>query len=139
MRRSAATVAGGGCLCDVGNTAFVLADGEEVRSNRVETRIKRPPCVKKYVDKSTACLGDELTYTVMIENPCHELWSDLCFTDFIPDGTAYVPHSFCVNGEERRPQMEGRRLTCPLRLGDCEEITVRFKVKLVGSHCCNCD
>ncbi|MCL2695846.1 MAG: DUF11 domain-containing protein [Clostridiales bacterium] len=126
------------CLCKVENEASVFGEDMEAHSNRVETRIKRPPCVEKFVDKNKARMGEELCYTVVIKNPCPDELRDLLFVDRIPKGTAFVPGSFCVNGKEVKPCIEDGKITHKIcRLDGCEELVIHFKVRLVGKgHCC---
>ena len=52
----------------------------------------------KTVDKPTANLGEELTYTARFENTGADGAASFVVTDAIPDGTSYVPNSLAIDG-----------------------------------------
>lgn len=85
------------------NKAQVIADCNEVTSNTVETFVKMPPVVFKDVDKSEACIGDILNYSVTIRNDSMREMTNVIFSDTIPTGTIYVPDSFEFNGVVQSP------------------------------------
>ena len=51
----------------------------------------------KTEDRSTAAIGDVVTYTVTLTNICTQPLQNVRFTDYIPAGLAFVPGSVVVN------------------------------------------
>ena len=48
------------------NTAQIISDCLVIDSNTVETIVRIPPTIYKEVDKCEACVGDILTYTIIM-------------------------------------------------------------------------
>jgi uncharacterized repeat protein (TIGR01451 family) len=54
----------------------------------------------KSVDNSVVCVGDTVTYTVIIENTCSHPLTEVFFIDILPEGLEFVSGSVTVNGLE---------------------------------------
>ena len=52
----------------------------------------------KSEDRSTAAVGDTVTYTIMMSNACVQPLENAVFRDYLPQGLAFVPGSVMVNG-----------------------------------------
>lgn len=82
------------------NTATVnYTNGTPVNSNTVTTLVEAPAVgITKKVNRTTAKLGDILTYTMTVSNTSNVPVTGIVLTDQIPSGTTLVPGSVTVNG-----------------------------------------
>lgn len=87
-------------------TVEFLSEGPEVIGNDYAiddislNEIQIPTFVpQKTVDSSTAAVGDTVTFTVTLSNPCESPLTDLRFRDPVPAGLSFLPGSVEVNGE----------------------------------------
>ncbi|MGL4655755.1 MAG: DUF7507 domain-containing protein, partial [Sarcina sp.] len=84
----------------------------------------------KFVDKSSANIGDILTYTIRVRNSGNTDAINVVFKDTVPDGVEFVNNSVTVNGNG----VLGASLTSGVSLGTIksgETKVVSFKVKVV--------
>jgi len=104
-------------------------------SNEVTTELEKVELTAiKKVDKSTADIGDILTYTIEITNTGTVTAMDVKFTDDIPEGTEFVPDSLYVDGVLQL----GVKPSDTVLLGDIEPgqtVTVTFKVEVIFIPC----
>lgn len=87
-------------------TVEFLSEGPEVIGNDYAiddislNEIQIPTFVpQKTVDSSTAAVGDTVTFTVTLSNPCESPLTGLCFRDPVPAGLSFLPGSVEINGE----------------------------------------
>lgn len=87
-------------------TVEFLSEGPEVIGNDYAiddislNEIQIPTFVpQKTVDSSTAAVGDTVTFTVTLSNPCESPLTDLRFRDPVPAGLSFLPGSVEINGE----------------------------------------
>ncbi|WP_315907095.1 DUF11 domain-containing protein, partial [Priestia koreensis] len=68
-------------------------------SNTVTTQFETPRLnATKSVDQAFAEVGDQLTYTVVLNNTGTLPLTNVVFTDLDPAGTTFVPGSVTING-----------------------------------------
>jgi len=109
----------------------------EVTSNQTTTRP-----IKLRIEKKQDCdivlVGEDIKYTVEIENLCSTDIENLTFKDELHDCFEYVDESFRVDGETRTPEFQGNTLYYKIdELKSCEIITITFEVA-VTDNCCDC-
>ena len=78
----------------------VAAVGNDFAIDDIALREVRLPEFKlvKSEDKSIAAIGDIVTYTVALDNPCEQPLENVTFLDYIPVGLEFVPGSVIING-----------------------------------------
>ena len=88
----------------------------------------------KSVDKSRANAGEELRYTVVVENTGDSDATNLEITDVLPDYVTYINNSLNVSGDNVRSyddedlfENQGIRVS---RLREGDEITITFRVRI---------
>lgn len=94
----------------VHNKAQVETTCHTSTSNCVETYLKKPLCICKFVDKKEACRRDILTYTILIKNASLVKETQVVFTDQMDDNVEYIDDSFRVNGENQTPALDNHTL-----------------------------
>lgn len=115
------------------NTASVIFNEESISSNTVTTNLLLAPVLTKSVDKSSAYIGDTLTYTVLIENMSLAEITSLQFTDVLPDGSEYVADSFTLNSASATPVLTGNTLTFTVdTLTASGSVTLSYQVLVTG-------
>lgn len=115
------------------NTASVMFNEESVSSNTVTTNLLLAPVLTKSVDKSTAYVGDTLTYTVVINNVSLADITNLPFTDILPDGSEYVEESFALDSVAATPVLAGNTLTFTIdSLTASGSATLSYQVTVKG-------
>ena len=62
-----------------------------------EVRLPQFDLVKSE-DRSTAAIGDVVTYTITLSNVCQQPLTNILFWDYIPAGLDFIPGSVMVNG-----------------------------------------
>jgi len=84
--------------------------------------------ISKDVDKPTAMLGDNLTYTITYENVGAIEATEVVITDYIPENTTYIPDSAIPSAT-----FDGHTLTWDLgSLAAGEKGSVSFKVEITS-------
>lgn len=81
-------------------TDEVTTQNYTVTSNLViiEPAVAAQLAVTKNVDRTTANVGDVLTYTVFARNTGNTPLTGVTFTDVLPTGVTFVPNSVTING-----------------------------------------
>lgn len=74
------------------------AVGSTITNTTVTPIIDATLSINKTVNSTFATIGDTLTFTSTITNSGNTTANNVIFTDLIPDGTAFIPNSFTVNG-----------------------------------------
>ncbi|WP_270344244.1 DUF11 domain-containing protein, partial [Bacillus mobilis] len=83
----------------------------------------------KSVDKTTANVGDTLTYTVTLTNTGSVSADNVFFLDPIPNGTTFVANSFTVNGVPQPGANPGAGVNIGT-IAAGASVTVRFQVRI---------
>ena len=78
----------------VTNCATIRMGCTTIKSNEVETYLICDPVIVKAVDKEVAEVGDNLTYTITIDNPSLVPLTNVVFRDTLDDNLNYVYESF---------------------------------------------
>ncbi|MEG0297792.1 MAG: isopeptide-forming domain-containing fimbrial protein [Clostridium sp.] len=82
----------------------------------------------KTVDKTSANIGDILTYTIVTKNTGNVAANNVIITDVIPAGTTYVPGSVTSTVLFTGNPTTSINLTAPIPAG--QSVTTTFKVKV---------
>ena len=98
----------------VTNCATIRMGCTTIKSNEVDTYLICDPVIVKAVDKEVAEVGDNLTYTITIDNPSLVPLTNVVFRDTLDDNLNYVYESFQVNGMGKMPVIEGQTLSYTL-------------------------
>jgi uncharacterized repeat protein (TIGR01451 family) len=85
----------------------------------------------KTSDKSTAVVGDVVTYSVQLTNTCTSPLTDVFFKDIIPLGLLFIPDSVMVNGVAESGVDPNVGFTLPDVAGGTT-VTVTFQVRVEG-------
>ncbi|MEG0315074.1 MAG: hypothetical protein RR646_07445 [Erysipelotrichaceae bacterium] len=103
----------------------VKANGQ---SNLVNTNIINPKVdMTKTVDKGVAYIGQILTYNIIVKNTGNIAIDNALISDFIPNGTSYVPGSLIVDAPYTG-MPNSIMLTNSLAVGDSVHITFKVNV-----------
>jgi len=109
----------------------------EVASNEITTKPIKLRLEKKQ-DCDIVLIGENVKFTIEIENQCSTDVENLMFKDRLHDCFHYVEGSFRVNGIEEHPELEDRTLIFEIdQLRSCESVTIEFEVT-VTDDCCDC-
>jgi len=98
-------------ITSVSNTASATFNGNVTQSAPAVTQLTLDPTIAKTVDKSTASIGEILTYTITIGNESEVPINEVTFSDTLPVGTSYVTGSFTVNGISATPSISGSTIS----------------------------
>ena len=98
-------------ITSVSNTASATFNGNVTQSAPAVTQLTLDPTIEKTVDKSTASIGEILTYTITIGNESEVPITNVTFTDTLPVGTNYVTGSFTVDGVSFTPSISGSTIS----------------------------
>lgn len=98
-------------ITSVSNTASATFNGNVTQSAPAVTQLTLDPTITKTVDKSTASIGEILTYTVTIGNESEVPITSVTFSDTLPVGTNYVTGSFTVDGVSVTPSISGSTIS----------------------------
>ncbi|MGH0430098.1 DUF7507 domain-containing protein [Bacillus hominis] len=74
------------------------AVGSTITNTTVTPIIDATLSINKTVNSTFATIGDTLTFTSTVTNSGNTTANNVIFTDLIPNGTAFIPNSFTVNG-----------------------------------------
>lgn len=122
-------------ITSLSNTASATYNGNVVQSSAAVTQLQLNPTVTKTVDKSTASIGEILTYTVTIGNPGEVPLTDVLFSDTIPVGSSYVTGSFTANGAPVTPTVTGTTISYSVPTIDANgNYVITFQVMVVGGE-----
>lgn len=113
------------------NQASIRQGCTTYHSNEVETRLIFDPIIVKFVDKEIAEVGDNLTYTVTVDNPSLVALTNVVFTDTLDDNLNYVYESFKVNGVTRMPVIEGQTLSYTIaQIEPTSQVEIEFQARI---------
>ncbi|MCR8842658.1 hypothetical protein NQ117_03100 [Paenibacillus sp. SC116] len=87
--------------------------------------------IDKQVDQDIALVGDELTYTILVENSGLAEAQNAIFKDILPDELQFVPNSVTVDGQAR----PGEDPTTGIDIGSVSiegPVEIVFKVKVTS-------
>ncbi|KEK23075.1 DUF11 domain-containing protein [Bacillus gaemokensis] len=85
----------------------------------------------KQVDKDIALVGDELTYTIFVENSGLVEAQNAIFKDILPDELEFVPNSLTIDGQVK----PGEDLAKGINIGSVSiegPVEIIFKVKVIA-------
>lgn len=106
-----ATAQSGALVSDVSDDG-IDSDGNTTDDATVTTfGVSRLLSASKTADRSSAVVGETVTFTLTFENATAIDYVDASFIDQLPPGLAYTPGSARVNGAATEPTVAGNRLT----------------------------
>ena len=115
----------------VTNCATIRMGCTTIKSNEVETYLICDPVIVKAVDKEVAEVGDNLTYTITIDNPSLVPLTNVVFRDTLDDNLNYVYESFPVNGMGKMPVIEGQTLSYTLaKIEPTSQVEIVFQARI---------
>ena len=122
-------------ITSISNTANATYNGNVVQSSPAVTQLLLTPSITKTVDKSTASIGEILTYTVDIENESEVPITGVTFSDTIPVGSNYVTGSFTANGTIVTPEISGSTISYNIPSIDATgTFPITFQTVVVGGE-----
>lgn len=80
------------------NPTETPAVGSTVTNTTVTPIIDATLVINKNASTTFATIGDTITFTSSVTNTGNTTANNIIFTDTIPNGTAFVPNSFKING-----------------------------------------
>lgn len=122
-------------ITSISNTAAAQYNGNTITSQPANTILLLDPTITKSVDKSTASLNENITYTVTISNISEVEISNITFSDTIPVGATYVSDSFQVNGAAATPTITDSTLTYDIAsIAASSNTIISFQATVVGGE-----
>ena len=122
-------------ITSISNTAEAQYNGTTITSQPASTILLLDPTITKSVDKSTASINENITYTVTISNISEVEISSVTFSDTIPVGATYVSGSFQVNGTTATPTITDSTLTYDITsIAASDSVTISFQATVVGGE-----
>jgi len=110
----------------------IKIESNELETNPIKIRIE------KKQDCDFVLIGENIKYTIEIENQCSTDLFDLVFKDRFDECTEFVEGSFRVNDHVEHPTLVDHELIFEIeKLEECEELTITFEVKTTDD-CCHC-
>jgi uncharacterized repeat protein (TIGR01451 family) len=109
----------------------------EIVSNTVTTKP-----IKIRIEKKQNCdvvfIGENVKYTVEIENQCSTDVENLIFKDELDKCLEFVKGSFRVNGKVEAPEIKDNTIIFKIdKLESCETLVITFEAKATDD-CCEC-
>jgi uncharacterized repeat protein (TIGR01451 family) len=93
--------------------------------------VSRLLAATKTVDRTSAVVGETVTFTLTFENATVIAYADASFVDQLPPGLLYTPGSARVNGTAADPVVEGNRLTWgPRNLAAGERLVITLQARV---------
>ena len=122
-------------ITSISNTANATFNGDVIQSEPAVTQLLLPPTVTKTVDKSTASIGELLTYTVNIGNGSEVPLTGVTFSDTIPVGSNYVTGSFTADGAQVTPTISGSTISYSIpSIESSGNYPITFQTVVVGGE-----
>ncbi|WP_040329924.1 DUF7507 domain-containing protein, partial [Clostridium ihumii] len=104
-----------------------------VNTNPVDTTVNHADLISqgnlvKSVDKTSAVVGETVTYTIKVTNTGNILANPVTLTDVVPNGTSYVSGTLTVDGNPNGGDPNSGIAIGPVNPG--QTVTVVFSVKI---------
>jgi uncharacterized repeat protein (TIGR01451 family) len=120
-------------IVNFGMISDTAALGAGVNSNATITPLRRPRLTLAKQNSPTGAVrpGDEITYTLVLNNAGDGIAQNVLFEDVIPTHTSYVAGSATISGGLSPPTLVGGKLTTTIpTLAAGGTVTLTFKVKV---------